>query len=455
MPKIALGDDISQYHSDPMTQTIEIECFGDDYDNVNATGLALEQLHKDLARLDLPYFFVKIITTNTDIERELSLLHKIHSTEPGPLEYELVDGVYDKRIYNGDSKCVLPWIHKYVNPQGLVLTCCVGNENSPLGRIQDKNLEEISTKHVRQQMEAGQRPSECYSCWRTEDLGLTSSRQTANQSFNDYNSQTSFVLRHLDIRLSNKCNLMCRMCSGKFSNRIAQEEQKLYGTTKYKDEVLSPNLVDKQLDFIRNNVSTISSVYFAGGEPLINPTHWHILDKIKDPKSVSLQYNSNLGSVKKIDEYWPRFKKVEVNASMDSVGKLGEYLRYGTKWEKWEENLHFASKFAKISVNPTVSVLNIFHLKEIEDWCKFPLYYNILTDPQHLCVSVLPNELKKSIKYVPDNPHLKQLLNVDNSWLFPHTMSFILLQDKIKNTNIWDSLPFTSYAIQEYMKEGI
>ena len=47
------------------------------------------------------------------------------------------------------------------------------------------------------------------------------------------------------------------------------------------------------------------------------------------------------------------------------------------------------------------------------------------------------------------------MLNTDESWLFPHAMSFILLQDKIKNTNIWDSLPFTDYAIQEYMKDSL
>ena len=67
----------------------------------------------------------------------------------------------------------------------------------------------------------------------------------------------------------------------------------------------------------------------------------------------------------------------------------------------------------------------------------------------------MPKELKESIEYIPDNAQLKSLLNTDDSWLFPHTMSLILLQDKLKNTDIWNNLPFTNYAIQEYMKDGL
>jgi len=308
-----------------------------------------------------------------------------------------------------------------IHPDGKVSPCCVFDVKYY------KDLHNIDLNDPWSDLKDGKGCSAC-----------NHAGHTYRDTFNKFKHKI-YKVRHLDVRNNNLCNLECTICCSYYSSKWAER----LGENKFVSTEFEVDLEDVEL------------IYFAGGEPLINPTHWHILDKIKDPKSVSLQYNSNLGSVKKIDEYWPRFKKVEVSASMDAIGKLGEYLRYGTKWEKWEENLHFASKFAKISVNPTVSVLNIFHLKEIEDWCKFPLYYNILTDPQHLCVSVLPNELKKSIKYVPNNPHLKQLLNVDNSWLFPHTMSFILLQDKIKNTNIWDSLPFTSHAIQEYMKEGI
>ena len=248
-----------------------------------------------------------------------------------------------------------------------------------------------------------------------------------------------YKVRHLDVRNNNLCNLECTICCSYYSSKWAQR----LGEDKF---------VSTEFDI---DLKDVQHIYFAGGEPLINPTHWKVLDKIENPQNVSLQYNSNLGVVKNIDKYWPRFKKVSVDASMDSVGQLGEYLRYGTKWDKWVQNIEYASKFADLKLNPTISVLNIFHLKEIEEWSSYPIHYNVLTDPQHLCVSVLPKQLKNKIEYIPDYAHLKQLLNTDDSWLFPHTMSFILLQDKLKNTNIWDSLPFDEYAIQEFMKDGI
>ena len=427
MIRIKLGDDISAFHSDPMTQTIEVEYFGDDYDNTNATGLALEQLHKDLARLDFPYFFVKIITTNLDIERELSILHKIYSDEPEPLEYKIIEGIYDKRVYYGDTYCILPWIHKYVNPQGLVLPCCEGNEDYPLGSIKNNSLDEISTEHVRELMQAGQRPSECTNCWRKEDLGLTSQRQK-NSVFSQYRNQTEFVLRHLDIRLSNKCNLMCRMCSGKFSNRIAQEENKLYGFTKYKDEILRDDLVEKQLDFIRKNVHTIDTVYFAGGEPLINEEHYEILNILidADKTDVKISYNTNFSMLKfkkhSILDYWKHFDTIEIGASIDLIGNQSDYVRHGVEYNRLEENYNVVKDLPNIhfTITSILHLMNIFNLPRLQkNWiekgllCK-DIKFNCLSSPEEQAITVLP-EHYKNLALVNIDSHIEYLKTVKDS----------------------------------------
>ena len=245
-----------------------------------------------------------------------------------------------------------------------------------------------------------------------------------------------YKIRHLDVRNTNLCNLECTICVPYYSSKWAER----LGGQKFVTTDFSVDL------------SNVEHIYFAGGEPLLNPKHWKILDSISNPEHITLQYNSNLTSIKDIEKYWPRFKNVKLNASMDAVGKLGEYLRYGTDWDKWEENLHYAANYATVKINPTISVLNIFHLQEIESWSKYPVEYNILTGPDYLNVNVLPTELKKQIPFIPDNDHLHQLLGQDESFLFPHTMSYILLQDKLKNIDVWSYLPFKEYAIHEYMK---
>ena len=102
------------------------------------------------------------------------------------------------------------------------------------------------------------------------------------------------------------------------------------------------NLLDKNQisqNIMRRNIDPI---HLNDIEPALrNSKHWEILDSIHNPSNVTLLYNSNLSSVKDIEKYWPKFKNVNVNASMDAVGELGEYLRYGTNWDRWEENLNF------------------------------------------------------------------------------------------------------------------
>ena len=69
------------------------------------------------------------------------------------------------------------------------------------------------------------------------------------------------------------------------------------------------------------------------------------------------------------------------------------------------------------------------------------IYKYLIQIPKHLCVNVLSIELKKKIEYIPKRT-FKTNVEHRRELVIPHAMSFILLQDKIKNTNIWDSLPY-------------
>ena len=429
MPTIDISDDISIYHSDPMHQTVTVlHTSGDVYDNDTSCGQKLTALHKTLQRLDFPYAFVKIITTNTNIANELETLRCLYSTEQNIIKYELQSGEFNRTVYSGDTYCVLPWIHKYVNPQGLVLPCCRADENYPLGNINNSKLHNISTKTIRQQMLDGQRPDACSSCYTKEDAGLTSPRQNANKDFEHYRSQQNFVQRSLDIRLSNKCNLMCRMCSGKFSNRISQEEEKLYGFSKYKDETLSNDVVQEQLDYIEDNIQTIEKVYFAGGEPLINKEHYDILNLlIKHNKTnVEIFYNTNFSllNYKNYDiiKMWSNFDKINIGASIDLIGKQSNYVRHGVEYSIIEQNYDLIKNLTNIDfqVCSIVHLMNVFNLPKLQrHWLdiglkcnKFNL--NTLINPAEQSLRVLPNYYKKLACIEIDN-HVNHLQHIKDS----------------------------------------
>ena len=72
--------------------------------------------------------------------------------------------------------------------------------------------------------------------------------------------------------------------------------------------------------------------------------HYRILKKLDERKMyhVRLKYNTNFSQMvfKKLDvmEIWNRFESVKIGASLDGMGKRGEYLRKGQSWEQVEEN---------------------------------------------------------------------------------------------------------------------
>lgn len=426
MPRIKIGEDVTPYYSDPMQDTLEIlHVDGDTYLNSTACGDKLTKLHKELQRLDFPYFFVKLITTNLDIMRELETLRKLYSNEDQIIKYEIQKGEFTKTVYNGDTMCVLPWIHKYVNPQGLVMPCCVGNENYPLGNINYQSLDEISTNPIRDQMLKGERPDACNHCWQQEDSGIKSMRQSFNKK---HKPEKHFVMKYLDIRLSNKCNLMCRMCSGKYSNRIAQEEEKLYGFNKYKNETLSPSLTEMQLDYIQKNINTIESVYFAGGEPLINETHYRILELLIENKKtkVEISYNTNFSILKykkyNLIDLWSNFDSITIGASIDLIGDQSNYVRHGVEYSTIEENYKIVKDIPNIKFKLTsiVHLMNIYNLPKLQKrWLDLGIdcrniSFNILTTPVEQSITVLP-EHYKNMALVTIHNHLDYLSNIDNS----------------------------------------
>ena len=431
MHTINMGEDITPFYKDPMEQHVTVfYTQGDSYNTDDSCGDMLTKFHIKLQELDFPYFFVKIVTTNKNIKKELLQLTKLYSSESKHLEYKIVPGSFTKKVYNGDTKCILPKIHKYVNPQGLVMPCCVADEKYPYGNINNNKLEDISTQSVIDQMEKGQRPDACSLCWEKEDLGLPSNRIGANKTFKKYLKQKDFTLKMLDIRLSNKCNLMCRMCSGKFSNRIAQEETKLYGYTKYKDEILSPDLVEQQLEYIEKNKNTIDHVYFAGGEPLINEEHYRILDIFiaAGLTDIQLQYNTNFSILNfksyNVLDYWKHFKKVELGASIDAIGNISSYVRHGVKYNVLEENYKKIKNMENVhfTIRSTLHFQNLFNLMDLQKrWLDLGLkctdiYSNLLINPPEQSLRVLPanyktNATKKILEHIK---YLKTFYNPQN-----------------------------------------
>jgi hypothetical protein len=173
-------------------------------------------------------------------------------------------------------------------------------------------------------------------------------------------------------------------------------------------------------------------VEFAGGEPLTDPTHYRILEMLQPYASnIEVKYATNLTSLGKgsrnVFDYWPAFKSVAVNVSIDGIGSSYEYIRGNGCWDDVVVNIKRIQEISNVSRivgAVAVQVSNIMILDQmIEtflDDLGIVFYTNMVNYPNVLSIQVLPNELKSiaitrlrnvqkrvpEFKYVKENPIL-------------------------------------------------
>jgi len=296
-------------------------------------------------------------------------------------------------------------------------------------------------------------PPECKTCSRNEHNHLPSYREFFNKLDTGHTG-----LQFVDIRNSNYCNLKCRYCGPHFSSQWAEElgqkQIQHQDISEYKDILINDSL---------------HWMYFTGGEPLINADHWLLLQELIDcnrAKNISLMYNTNVTTVKyknlDIVKLWSQFKKVNIQCSIDAIGKPQEYIRSGSNWNKIKTNLEQFNPSGNIHVSlaPVISILNIWFVEELFKYAKehnFPVKPIVLTGPDYLSLNVIPDQLKmlalekvekiKSYLTPEIYNHLKNLINDNiNQCLMQQCISHVLLLDNNRNEKLFDLLPFKEVA---------
>ena len=332
---------------------------------------------------------------------------------------------------------------------GAVKVCC---RSHPVGFIQDQSLEEIWNNDVMQQIRKqvlnNERPAECAPCFNLEDQGVESLRQRhiagviPEARINLYPNAVStmrkdytmpFEIPTIEIKMNNLCNLKCRMCNPMDSTSWNdwQEVEEHY---KKEDNFLVQKIIDlnlKNKPFLDSFVDTdnwwtsfekllpyFRRVEFAGGEPLMDPTHYKILDILAPyGNQIEIKYATNLTMLGKsnrtIWEYWPKFKSVAVNVSIDGIGDSYEYVRGNASWSELVNNINQIQTIPNVSRivgAVAVQVSNVLILdKMIELFLNdlgIVFYTNMVNYPNVLSAQVLPGPLK--------NIAITRLLNVQD-----------------------------------------
>lgn len=333
-----------------------------------------------------------------------------------------------------ESICPLPWQNLSLDVDGSSRPCCKFAHHDPdsdyqMANLRDASLEEVwngeGMRRLRRDFLDGKRPAECTTCWDEEAAGIASLRQTwfwrGLRHEPDYDGVEVAHPSALDLKLTNACNLKCRICGPVASSLWLGEEARLHG------DDLDPYLAENRRWFLANKITEhpenavtfrtwlphLEHVELTGGEPMMSPENRAVVELLVeegDPAGVALLVTTNATVVdERIVGPFDRFGRVTVSLSIDDIGGRIEYERAPARWDEIEANIRryagMAGETVQIYLNCSVSTLNVWYLPEFVAWltadprlAPIGLHLNLVHNARHHNIQSLPDQLKDAVR---------------------------------------------------------
>ena len=99
--------------------------------------------------------------------------------------------------------------------------------------------------------------------------------------------------------------------------------------------------------------------------------HITFLQKVKNPKSVTIVYNTNASFMltEQHIELLSKFKDVFFYVSIDAYGELNDKVRDGSKWEDIEKFIEQLKELQyKFQIHSVIHTENYHELNKLTDW---------------------------------------------------------------------------------------
>ena len=360
----------------------------------------------------------------------------------------------------GPYFCTAPWTHTYVSPQGERRLCCASREDasfqkqyidagdndntefSPISLDEHWNSEYM--KDIRKRILAGEKISQCDVC-NNQVLNLHTYKDYFTKNLFSHKVEdiiastredgyTSMQPISFDYRISNLCNFKCRMCGEQLSSSWETEKIKHNKVNYDTEKWMQPDTRKKIATFQKEVLETelqeavdkgiVEELYWVGGEPLMYDIHWRIMQQLVDTKqseNVVVRYNTNLSKTYYKDyrlyNMLDNFKRVNICASIDGVGDVGEYIRTGLNWNEWLQNfkdgMFLINKYGNDAMvfDVTLTTPGLFDLRamfdvvtdlNVKSYFKITFAFDpsVLMSPMCLPRSVLDEQIHELLDYI-------------------------------------------------------
>jgi len=316
--------------------------------------------------------------------------------------------------------CVVPWTNFEIFTNGDIKTCSAGKEK--FGNVNETDIMEILTKNptlkrIKTNMLNDRPDSNCIECQHRSinEENFSYLRDHYNSKLTkedvDYENIENFDMRFIDLHWSNVCNLKCVMCGPDQSSLIAKAENVFISPVKKEN-------IEKINQMVIKNQTLIKEIYMSGGEPFYIPYNHALLKQITN-KDIPIRINTNMHwkPNNKLFQILKTFNNVQLTMSADALYDKFNYIRNGSNWNTFIENLQFVKQNTNfdIRVNMIFSVINAIDICNLIKFFYFEeqiqdITINTLHEPKEIDSRNYPINKKKKI--VND---IKELLNTISS----------------------------------------
>ena len=402
--------------------------------------------------------------------------------------------------------CKTVWNGLHILPDGYIRLCSIGqntDKNLDMQRARDKdgNVMHILTHSVRDIMNSDKHKEvrlfnvnnpdkwspHCDCCENREIITKfdrnhkNKSRRVYLMGIEDNNVVSEFdytqnkidsegnidwMPSSLDIRFGNLCNQKCVMCNPTFSNLWYEEYFDYFKTNSFgqgtkitvtKDINTGKWLEPPELSWFEDPrwwvkfdemMPHLRHIYITGGEPMVTPAHDIMLDKLIESghaKNIWLEYDTNASAINdKIAQRWSHFKKVHIRASLDAIGEQYELIRFGGKWEKFQNNIKklkqyqidSVGKIQLLAISTCFQIPTCYSIIESEEWCNsigVNFHLRFLEGPERLSAASLSDKSKNDLlQYYIENKDRSQKSEMIISYLKNHMGEKFHKPDSIK-----------------------
>jgi len=365
---------------------------------------------------------------------------------------------------NNKSFCAYPFL-AYSEARPFLSTCARGAVNladlNKTNNISDWR-NNVKLNDIKKDMILGKKvPSNCAVCYEYEDQGLTGYRvhdsldYIARLNINSVDDLVSIQNPYYyEIRVSDKCNLMCRMCSPNHSHLLAKEfrsnpelsieGQRLVNDHKKSsiDSIPVENLTDNHL------------VYLTGGEPMIMTETYEFMRKCINLKKTNFNLTLGTNAMAVNDtflELASQFEqKLHFSISIDAYGKVNDYIRWKSNFSQIMANCRrLQSAGHQLSWNHVPTIWGIHKTHELfeylsNEFAGVPLYlqYNRVNLHSAFCSPLIDQTLeslertRQTSLYFSDGKDCKS--GIDS--FYDHYKNYKLDKDHLKKFFAWNDI---------------